>query len=70
MAPWDVVASQWKGEWPPLVLAGGLTPQNVAAGISAVHPWGVDVAGGVESAPGIKDLRLVREFVSAARAAS
>jgi phosphoribosylanthranilate isomerase len=51
----------------PLVLAGGLTPDNVADAIAAVRPDGVDVASGVESAPGQKDPRLVERFVAAAR---
>jgi phosphoribosylanthranilate isomerase len=50
----------------PLVLAGGLTPANVAGSIEAVRPWAVDVASGVESAPGVKDPDRVRLFVSAA----
>ena len=53
-----------------LVLAGGLHPGNVAEAIALVHPFGVDVATGVESAPGHKDPRLVRAFVSAAKAAA
>jgi phosphoribosylanthranilate isomerase len=54
---------------PPLVLAGGLTPENVSAAISAVGPFGVDTAGGVESSPGRKDPDLCNAFVAAARAA-
>ncbi len=53
----------------PLVLAGGLNPDNVAQAIAAVRPWAVDVASGVESAPGQKSVALVRQFVAAAKLA-
>ena len=52
-----------------VLLAGGLSPDNVAEAIERVRPWGVDVATGVESAAGIKDPTLVRRFVSTAKAA-
>jgi phosphoribosylanthranilate isomerase len=52
-----------------LVLAGGLTPENVAAAIAEVRPWCVDVASGVEVSPGVKDLAKVKAFVDAVRAA-
>ncbi|MBC7315069.1 MAG: phosphoribosylanthranilate isomerase [Chloroflexi bacterium] len=69
--PWD-----WrllKGR-PPiherLILAGGLTPENVAKAIAIVHPWGVDVSSGVEAAPGRKDARRVQEFIRNVKGAS
>ncbi len=53
----------------PLILAGGLTPDNVNAAIAAVRPDGVDVASGVERRPGIKDHELLKRFLEAARRA-
>lgn len=53
----------------PLVLAGGLRPDNVAQAIAAVRPDAVDTASGVESSPGVKSPELVRAFVDAARKA-
>jgi phosphoribosylanthranilate isomerase len=66
--PWDLLAGFDPGI--PLILAGGLTPENVADAFRVVRPWGVDVASGVESAPGRKDPGKVRAFVANARAAS
>lgn len=53
-----------------LVLAGGLTPENVADRAEQVRPWMVDVASGVESAPGVKDPEKIQRFVRAAKSAA
>lgn len=53
-----------------LIVSGGLRPDNVAEAIAHLHPFGVDVASGVEQAPGRKDPHLVRAFVARARAAA
>ena len=54
----------------PILLAGGLRPENVADAVRAVEPWGVDAASGVEIAPGVKDLDAVAALVRAARSGS
>jgi phosphoribosylanthranilate isomerase len=53
----------------PLVLAGGLKPENVGEAVASVLPWGVDVASGVERSPGVKEPARVKAFVEAVRAA-
>ncbi len=53
----------------PIILAGGLTAQNVAAAVAATKPYAVDVSGGVESSPGIKSEQLINDFIRSARAA-
>ncbi len=66
-APWELLADFYPGV--PVILAGGLTPDNVAAAIRIVRPYAVDVASGVESAPGRKDPDKVRRFIENARSA-
>ncbi len=69
-ADWSQAARYPLAPWhPPLVLAGGLTAENIAEAIQAVRPYAVDTASGVESSPGRKDPELVVRFVAAARAA-
>jgi|SRR5215472_1010923 len=50
----------------PVVLSGGLTPENVRAAIAATSPWGVDICSGVESSPGRKDRKRMNQFIEAA----
>lgn len=66
---WDL-ARKVRESCDRVILAGGLTPDNVAEAIAAVEPWGVDVATGVESAPGIKDHEKIKLFIKAVRDAS
>jgi phosphoribosylanthranilate isomerase len=66
--PWDI-ARDFVRTNPHIrvVLAGGLTPENVAQAIATVRPFGVDVTSGVESLPGRKDYGRLRAFIAAAR---
>jgi len=69
-APWDLLAGQYDADqWPRLIVAGGLHPGNLADAIRVTRPFGVDVASGVESERGVKDLALVENFIQAARQA-
>jgi phosphoribosylanthranilate isomerase len=64
---WELVAA--RRSQVPMILAGGLRPENVGEAIAAARPFAVDVASGVESAPGIKDHALMARFTDRARAA-
>jgi phosphoribosylanthranilate isomerase len=64
--PWNLLAGFQPGV--PLILAGGLTPENVAEAIRIVRPYAVDVASGVESSPGKKDGEKIRRFIENVRA--
>jgi phosphoribosylanthranilate isomerase len=67
--PWDL-ARRFSSRFPDrqLILAGGLTPENIASAVSGTHPYAVDVASGVESGtPGIKDMQKVSHFISRAK---
>ena len=53
----------------PVILAGGLTPENIEIAIAQVRPYGVDVSSGVERAPGVKDHQKVCQFIARAKGA-
>lgn len=66
LAPWDLLREFVPGI--PLILAGGLTPENVADAVRTVRPWMVDVASGVERMPGKKDSEKMKRFIEAVAA--
>ena len=66
---WDWSLAAQRRSKIPLILSGGLTPENVAAAIAAVHPFAVDVASGTEASPGIKDPAKLRAFAEAVHGA-
>lgn len=63
---WELVAT--RRSTVPLILSGGLTHENVAAGIAATHPFAVDVASGTEASPGVKDAAKLEAFAAAVHA--
>lgn len=65
---WDWSLAAERRSTVPMILSGGLTAESVGEGIAAVRPWAVDVASGVESAPGVKDPDRLAAFVAAVRA--
>jgi phosphoribosylanthranilate isomerase len=67
-APWKLLATFRPGI--PIILAGGLTPENVAEAVRIVQPWGIDVASGVEHSPGHKDPEKMRRLIESAREAA
>jgi len=63
--PFDWSLAEGVSEVAPVILAGGLTPENVAAAVRAVRPYAVDVASGIESSPGVKDMGRMSRFFAA-----
>ncbi len=66
LADWSLAAAMAR-RIPGMLLAGGLTPDNVTSALEAVRPWGVDVSSGVEASPGVKDHAAVAAFIANVR---
>jgi phosphoribosylanthranilate isomerase len=66
--PWDWRLASARHTRTPLIVAGGLTAENVGDAIEATRPWAVDVASGVEAAPGVKDPERLQAFMTAVQA--
>ncbi|MBW1965624.1 MAG: N-(5'-phosphoribosyl)anthranilate isomerase, partial [Deltaproteobacteria bacterium] len=60
---WSIAIEAKKVLSRPIILAGGLKPENIAQAVKQVRPWGVDVSSGVENAPGKKNIDLVADFI-------
>lgn len=67
---WERVSAISDSSLSKLVLAGGLSPDNIVTAINKVQPYGVDVSSGVESSPGIKDRALINKFIEGVRSVS